>query len=195
MGETNDDSFVLMPSWVFASDYVLDPAVEVESLKTVGATWGSWRTWRSCGTDNVICHDFAQAQKLLLRGMASRCNFFIPQRDYQSLGRPTDVTLYHGDFDGEIDGIEDIVAAHLAAGQSNILLLLGFDLAKMPEIQDRHHRHRSHNRRGLITSLIRRDPKIQWVVVDHHDPLAADLGKLPNLTCDSLANVLKLLIQ
>jgi hypothetical protein len=44
-------------SWVLSDDIDLDPTQDIDALKLVGPLWGSWRTWRACQTDNVICHD------------------------------------------------------------------------------------------------------------------------------------------
>ena len=86
-------------NWIFADDLVLDPTIDVDQIKNIGATWGSWRTWRGCGTDNVLCHDRSRATELLGRAFQAVCNFHVPKKHYQDLGRPLGVKLYDGDFD------------------------------------------------------------------------------------------------
>ena len=108
-------------NWVFADGHQLDPAIDIEKLKSIGPTWGSWRTWRSCGTDNVICHDRSKAEELLTRSFQTSCNFYIPKKYYQELNRPAGVKLYEGDFTQELDHIEDIIALHLIASTSDIV--------------------------------------------------------------------------
>ena len=41
-------------NWVLADQVVLDPTVDIDAMKAIGSFWGSWRTWRAYGTDNVI---------------------------------------------------------------------------------------------------------------------------------------------
>lgn len=178
--------------WIFASQYRLDPAVDVDAVKNLGPTWGSWKTWRSCGTDNVICHERGKAQELLDRSFHNSCNFYIPKEFYQSLNRPQGVNLYDGDYRSELDDIEDIVAMHLASATNDIVLLVGFDLSKPAPIQDRFERHKVENRLGLIRGIINKDPARQWVLVDHPNPMDLAFQSLPNITCDEMSNVLKL---
>jgi len=180
-------------SWVVASDYQLDPSVDVEQIKSVGPIWGSWRTWRACGTDNVICHEQKKVRELLDRAFQAVCNFHIPRSLYEPLGRPVGCRLYDGSFDQELDGIEDIVAMHLAAADSDLVLMLGFDWTLPKTLEDRFERHKLTNRHGLIRGAISGTDRVQWVAIDSPD-LDKSYQNLANLTCDSLQNALKLLI-
>ena len=54
-------------SWVLADTLTLDPLVNIDAMKEIGPMWGSWKTWRSCQTDNVICYDLGKAQELIKR--------------------------------------------------------------------------------------------------------------------------------
>jgi hypothetical protein len=54
-------------SWILANGLIPDPELDLSKLKEIGPFWGGWQTWRSCGTDNVICNDFDRAQSLLAR--------------------------------------------------------------------------------------------------------------------------------
>jgi hypothetical protein len=181
-------------NWVLASTYQLDPVRDPEHLKTVGPIWGSWHTWRSCGTDNVVCHEFAKSRELIQRAFQAVCNFYVPRQFYQDLGRPIGIKLYDGNFQDDVDHIEDIVSMHLAASVSDIVLLLGFDLAERDLPQDRLERHRFRNYRGLLKSVIAAQDRVQWVAVDHAGKLEPSLGELSNLTCDTMQNALQLLI-
>jgi hypothetical protein len=180
-------------SWAVASDYQLDPTVSVEQVKSVGPIWGSWQTWRGCSTDNVICHQQKKARELLDRAFQAVCNFHIPRSLYESLGRPVGIRLYDGDFNQELDGIEDIVAMHLAAADSDIVLLLGFNWVLPKNTEDRFERHKITNRHGLIRGAITGNDRVQWVAIDCVD-LDKSYQNISNLTCDSLQNALKLLI-
>lgn len=186
-------SFAVKINWVVAANYRFDPIVDVEKLKSVGPIWGSWQTWRSCNTDNVICHQQQKSQELLDRAFQAVCNFYIPRGLYESLGRPLGIRLYDGDFDQELDHIEDIVALHLAAAGSDIVLMLGFDLVMSETVADRFERHKLTNRHGLIRSAISGKPLVQWVAVDNQH-LDKSYQLLPNLTCDVMPNVLQLLL-
>jgi hypothetical protein len=180
-------------SWVLSNTLILDPSVDIEAVKAVGPFWGGWQTWRSCGTDNVICNDFDRAQSLLARKFNQGCNFYIPNSIYQSLDQPSQVKLYDGTTDLDLDNKEEIIAMHLAASQSDIVLLLGFDWQPQAKKSDRLMEHRAQNYRTLIKHAITENDQVQWVLIDHPPELMLELKGLPNLTQDTLASVLKLL--
>ena len=180
-------------NWVFATGYNLDPTVNIEQLKSCGPTWGSWGTWRGCGTDNVICHDQPKLQQLLQRNFQANCNFYMPNNLYGDLGRPQGVRIYNGEYLAELDNIEDVVALHLVAPISDIVLLAGFNLAKLIPVEDRFELHKLRNYHGLVRSTIATSPTVQWVVVDHPAELDKAYRELDNITCDTMENVLQLI--
>lgn len=179
-------------SWVLSESVLLDPTQDLEPLKNIGAFWGSWSTWRSCQTDNVICNDPIRAGDLIKRNFQQTCNFYIPNAVFQQLGRPEGVRVYEGTFEHDLDHKEDIVALHLVVGTSDIVLLLGFDLTDRAPHPDRLEEHRRQNYRGLIRQAIKDNDGIQWVLVDHPGEIGKDM-RLDNLTADTMSNVLKLL--
>lgn len=181
-------------NWVFADTYQLDPTIDLERIKSIGPTWGSWRTWRGCGTDNVVCHDSAKAHELVKRALQAVCNLYIPKRYYQELGRPVGIKLYDGDFDHDLDHAEDVVSMHIVSGISDIVLMAGFDLGPISEVSDRFEKHKLQNYHGMIRSLLAQNETVQYVLVDHDANLDKAYQNLPNLTCDVMANVLKLLV-
>ena len=180
-------------NWAVATGYNLDPAVNIDLIKSIGPLWGSWQTWRGCGTDNVICHSGAKARELLDRAFQAVCNFYLPRSEYEFLKRPVGVKLYEGSYQEQLEDIEDIIALHLCASSSDIVLLLGYDLGVIPDNLAKLDQHRMINRHGLIRSAIAGSSQTQWVVVDHPRDLDKAYQTLPNLTCDSMASVLKLL--
>lgn len=182
-------------SSVYAATYQPGADLSPAKIQDIGSTWGSWRTWQSCDTDNVVCHDVAQARTLLRRALQSVCNFHAPQVLYQDLDRPMGVRWYQGDFREDCHDIEDIIAMHLAAAQSDLVLLLGFDFATPGVISDRLEQHRVRNRLGLLRGCIQNNSGVQWVLVDHAVEPDPAFAILPNLTRDSAANVLQLLSQ
>ena len=183
-------------SWVIAQGYQIDPVIELDKIKAVGPIWGSWRTWRSCGTDNVICHTATKAQELIQRDFQKNCNFFVPEKIFRNIGRPLKVQFYGGDFEQETTSIEDIIALHLSSSKSDIILLLGFNFQKIStDITDKFELHKIKNYYGLTCSLIASKPEIQFVLVDHTEELDKSFKDLTNLTCDTLENVLQLQAQ
>lgn len=181
-------------SWVVAQGHALDPSINIEAVRSIGSLWGSWQTWRAWSTDNVICHDRARARELLDRAFQAVCNFYVPRAQYEFLQRPVGVKLYEGDYNMEVDGLEDIVAMHLAGSQSDIVLLLGYDLSPLAAPDDRLERHKLQNRHGLMRGTMVANDQVQWVLVDHPAELDKAYQTLPNLTCDTMANVLQLLV-
>jgi hypothetical protein len=177
-------------SWVLADSAALDPTLDINDLKRLGAFWGSWKTWRAYQTDNVICHDQVKAAELLKRNFQTQCNFYIPNSIYPALGRPTGVRLYAGEFVHDIVRQEEIVAVHLAATTSDIVLLLGWDLTELPENSDRLQAHQAHHHRNLLYQALKDYNQIQWVVVDHAGDLAKNLTKLDNVVTDTMGTVL-----
>lgn len=180
-------------SWVVANRTLLDPTVDLEHIKQIGSLWGGWQSWRSCQTDNVICHDLSKAQELIQRQFHHNCNFYIPNSSYVTLDRPERVNLYEGDFMHEVEDREELIAMHLASGASDIILLLGFDWSEKPISTDKLVEHRAHNYRSLVKHAITNNPSVQWVLVDHPNPIMLGLSKIDNLTTETMSNVFKML--
>lgn len=179
-------------SWALSNDVLIDPTVEISNLKQLGSFWGGWRTWRSCQTDNVICHDRSKATELIQREFHKNCNFFVPNHLYLDINRPEGVKVYQGDFKHDVDNQEDIVAMHLAGSISDIVLLLGYDFGEQVKLENKLLEHRAHNYRTLTRQVIVSNPNIQWVAIDHDRDFRKDLQGLPNFGKDSLQNILKL---
>jgi hypothetical protein len=179
-------------SWVLSDSVVLDPTQNLAELKHVGSFWGSWRTWRACQTDNVICHDQVKAADLVQREFQNLCNLYIPETVNASLDRPDNVRVYGGEFAQDVTHQEEIVALHLAASVSDIVLLLGFDFSTQSRLDDPLLEHQATNYRGLVRQIILDNNHIQWVVVDHPADFREDLQGLSNLVKDNLGSILGL---
>lgn len=180
-------------NWIFGADWTPRPDIDMDRVRDIAPSWGSWRSWRACSTDNVICHDPVQARRLLDRAAQAICNFYIPRNQFLEIGRPKGVRLYDGEYLAEAQDLEDIIAMHLVVANSDIILLAGINLASPTMPTDPMAQHRLRNRMGLIRGAIANHPQIQWVLVDHPeypDPAFLDLA---NLTRDTMENVLKLL--
>jgi hypothetical protein len=178
-------------SWVFADTALLDPMANLSVMKEIGSSWGSWKTWRGCQTDNVICHNLEKAQDLVKRNFQNTCNFYIPNNNWVTLDRPDKVLLYEGNFLDEFQP-EEIVAIHLAACVSDIVLLVGFDWTEKTKNPNKLLEHRAHVYRTLIKHAMENNPEVQWVLVDHPEPVMKFLSKIPNLVQDTMENCLEL---
>ena len=180
-------------NWIFGADWTPRSDIDMDRVRDIAPSWGSWRSWRACGTANVICHDPVQARKLLDRAFQAVCNFYLPRNQFLEVGRPTGVRLYDGEYLAETQDLEDIIAMHFVIPNSDIILLAGINLASPTMPPDPMAQHRLRNRMGLIRSAMANNAQIQWVLVDHSeypDPAFLDLS---NLTRDTMENVLKLL--
>lgn len=180
-------------NWVLANHVDLDPTVDLGKLKSIGSLWGSWRTWRACQTDNVICHNAVRAEELIDKQFATICNFYVSSTVYQSLAQPPGVRTYGGDFSHEVQEQDEIVAMHLAATVSDIVLLLGFDWTAKPLSADADQKLLQHNYINLVREAIAGNPKTQWVLVDHSGAIMPELSKLTNLTQDIMTKVFAML--
>jgi hypothetical protein len=182
-------------NWVVADATIIPPDIDVAALKDIASIWGSWRTWRGCGTDNVICNDAGKARELLKRKMNEMCNMYIPDSIYVELDSPNAVRMYGGQFTFEIDNQDELIAIQLVSTQSDIVLLLGFDWADKPISTDRMAAHRATNYRRFVMDTIQNSPGIQWVLVDHQGDVMPELANFENLSQDTLENVMLLLLS
>ena len=174
-------------AWLFAENTVLPPTTPVQAIKDLAPIWGSWRTQRSYQSDNVVCWDPDQAEKLVRQGYAKICNLYIPESIYKQLEKPAGVRVFGGGFDFAVDSVDDIIATHLVASVADVILMVGFDL----ETKAKSSASRN-NYIGILAQAISTSGK-QWVIIDHHTDLAEPIQKLPNITRDLLPNVLQLL--
>jgi len=179
-------------SWVLPDMATLDPAHDINKLKNRGTFWGSWRTWRAWQTDNVICHDQAKAAELIKRDFQSRCNFYISDSAYISLDRPAGVKVYAGEFVHDVIQQEEIVALHLAASTSDIVLLYGWNLSKLDldNESDRLVVNQQRHHRNMVISALKQYTEKTWVIVDHAEPLDPMISGLENVVTDQLEAIL-----
>lgn len=177
-------------NWAIADTAHLDLVVDLVQVKNLGPIWGGWQTWREWATDNVVCHDISQARNLVSKNFHSRCNMYVPASAYQELDRPKGVQLYQGEFHQTVDHPDDIVSMHLAAANSDIVLLFGFDLSPRELDGDKLAQHKWHNYKQYVLHIVKGNPDVQWVLLDHSNDIEKDFQKIPNLLFDTLTNVL-----
>lgn len=177
-------------SWVLSDSVQLDPTQDIEELKTLGAFWGSWRTWRVCETDNVICHDQVKAAELIRRDFQNTCNFYVPDTVHVNLDRPSGVKIYAGEFSHNVIHQEELVAMHLAATTSDIVLMLGWDLSELKPDPDPLTANRERHHRNMVRQAFLTYDQIQWVIVDHPNDLDKNIATLSNVVTDTLDSIL-----
>ena len=119
------------------------------------------------------------------------CNFYIPQKSYAALGRPPGVQVFDGQFPGDFDNQEDIVAMHLVS-KSDLVLLLGFNLAEVTDT-DATVKHLNKSYQAAACAVIKNNSSTTWVVIDHLTDLDKSFANLENISCDTYENVLQLL--
>lgn len=180
-------------SWVFFAGHRPDPNIDINVLKDIGSTWGSWKTWQYCRTDNTICHDVKQCQQLVAKDFHKTSNFYVPKKLLPDLtSAQVRVCAYDGEFAKPVTDIEDVIAMHLAAAASDLVLLAGADFGT-PQISDEKQRQDLTDRHGLLRGVITGNPKVQWVAIDHVRVLDTAYQNLSNLTSDKISSVLQLL--
>jgi hypothetical protein len=177
-------------SWVLSDSVQLNPTQDIAVFKTIGAFWGSWRTWRACETDNVICHDQVKASEFVKRDFQRSCNFYIPDTAYANLDRPTGVKIYAGEFVHDVIHQEELVAMHLAATTSDIVLMLGWNLAELKPDPDLLATNRERHHRNMVRQAFLTYDQTQWVIVDHATALDKNIATLPNVVTDTLDSIL-----
>jgi hypothetical protein len=180
-------------NWVLANHVNLDPTVDLAQIKSIGSIWGSWRTWRACQTDNVICHSGTQARELIEKRFPDVCNFYVSNEIYTALKNPDRVRSYGGEFSHDVAEQDEIVAMHLAAGVSNIVLLLGFDWTAQIGPSNNEKKLLRHNYINLVREAMAGNAQTQWVLIDHPGKLVSELASLPNLTQDTMTAVIGML--
>jgi hypothetical protein len=179
--------------WIVASGSQRPDNCELNDIKHIGPIWGAHNTWRSWKTDNVVASGVSACKLMLERKIQLHSNLYIPRTLYSDLGRPNDVNLYDSPNWMEAKDIDDVIAMNLAAANSDIVLLFGFDLSTPESSGDTIKDRMVKNRYGIILSLIRGFDHTQWVLIDPPSDTDASFGSLANFTCDSLSNVLTLL--
>lgn len=177
-------------AWVLSEDYA-DPIAKSDTIKDIGATWGSWKTWRSWSTDNVLCADNTKAQDLIKRAFHSVCNFYIPQKSYTLLNRPAGVKVFDGDFPDDFAKQEDVIAMHLCC-QSELVLCMGFNLQEVTA-EDPKTKFLQQSYLAAIRGVIKNNPNTQFVFIDHPGDLDKTFEICENISCDTYENVLQLL--
>jgi hypothetical protein len=180
-------------SWVISQ--ITPPAfADPELIRSIGPAWGSWHTWKNYKTDNIICTDLTEAKMLMQRAMHAVTNFYIPRDFYSELGRPVGLKMFDGQFKGPAHkNKDDVVALNLTAQTSDIVLMLGFNLAPI-ETEDKIEKVIEQAYQMNVRSVIRDNLNVQFVLVEYQHELAKVFTELENLTQDGLQAVIEMLL-
>ena len=181
-------------NWVLSSTVVnrRDWGSYPQAMKDIAPLWGSWKTWVDFNTDNVICHDLDKSRDLINRAFHAVCNFYVWRDHHDQLGRPARVSVYDGSYHVSVPDIEDIVAMHLAASKSDMVLLLGFDFGRVISTDNAELDQGLRDRLGMLRGALA-STNVQWVAIDHDAVPDASFANLTNFTRDTMDNVLRLL--
>lgn len=174
-------------SILFANNARIDPLIDIESLRETGLTWGVWSQWHQCYPHRVLCHDATVAQRLIAGRFNNRCDLYIPETVFRALRSPPGVKSYGGEFLHEIPNPEEIVAMHLAAVESDIVVLVGYDWT-LPDTSDSVQTYIAENRLSVIQEAIDLTPDVQWIIADADVPEM--LKQFENVDHDTLENII-----
>lgn len=179
-------------TWVIDQDAIARPNTNLAKMKDLGSTWGSWATWKEWKTDNIVAYDYAKTADLVRRKYQDYSNLYIQENYYNQLNRPTNVKLYNGSFDTDFSNQEQVMAMILTAATADVVILLEFNLnPEMPT--DPYQRHLKKNYQTAVTRALMTFPNTQWVFVDPIGEINNTITELPNVSCDTMENVLQLI--
>lgn len=176
-------------TWVL-SEEILEGTLDMDIVKAVCPSWGSWKVWKEHKVDNCVCSHTGEAGNLIKRALHAVCNLYIPQDAYTKLGNPLGVKLFDGAFASKTVGNkDDIVALNLATPNNDIVLMSGFNFTPMYSTDVAREEY-YFNVRALINS----HPDTQFVLVDYDGELASWAKELDNLSVDTIDSVKSLLV-
>lgn len=181
-------------NWVLSNNPASSTQHDIKTLSPKSQLWGGWSSWHTFMTDNIICHDHASATKLVEKKFYLSNKVYFPATFKIDFGVLPKVVYYGGEFAHEIDNCEEIVAMHLCASLSDIVLLHGFDWRNLSTHTDEFDQYKKHCYKNLVAEVIKACPNVQWVLVDHKELPFEELNGLENLCCDTLENVKTLII-
>jgi hypothetical protein len=181
-------------NWVLSQAFSACEDQDWQRIQNCAPTW-SGAGPRQITAQNSICSNAAACLQLLKSAAYQRTNLYVPHDFWLEHGQPTVVRVFQATPYPNITDVDDIIALHLAAAHSDIVLMLGFDLClntgpidgKTAKIMQDYH--------GLLRSLIVNTPETQFVAIDQPQILSASYQGIANLTCDTLQAVLTLMEQ
>lgn len=181
-------------SWVL-SEEIPSGSLDMEIVKAVCPSWGSWKTWKEHKTDNCICSHVGEAGNLIKRAFHAVCTLYIPQDAYARLGNPLGVKLFDGTFASKtVCNKDDIVALNLATPNNDIVLMSGFNFKPLYSSDKEEERVAREEYYFNVRALIKAHSTTQFVLVDYDGELASWAKELDNVTIDTIDSVKSLLV-
>jgi len=175
------------------SEQIAKNVTNVNELKNVAPTWGSCLIYNNYNVDNIICNDIKQSEKLIKHNVQNNVNFYMPQENFNTLGKPSNIKVFQGTFnDTNINHKDDIVTLNVVTNMYDIILLLGFKFTKPKAKSEQLEQHKQLAYLHNIKSIIEENKNKQFVLVNYKGKLSKDFDSIENLSRDSLANVLEL---
>lgn len=181
-------------NWVLSREFSTCEDQDWQRIQNCAPTW-SGSGPRQITAQNTICSNAAGCLQLLKSAAYQRTNLYVPHDFWQEQGQPAVVRVFQATPYPNIPDVDDIVALHLAAAHSDIVLMLGFDLCLKIGTIDAKTAKTLQEYHGLLRSLIVNTPETQFVAIDQPQILAPSYQGIPNLTCDTLQAVLTLMEQ
>ena len=175
------------------SEQIGKKVVDVDTLKDVAPTWGSCSMYNNYNVDNIICNDIKQAERLIQHNTQNEVNFYMPQEDFSTLGNPSNIKTFQGEFnDSNINFKDDIIAMNVVTATYDIILMLGFKFTKPKAKAEQLEQHKQLAYLYNIKTIIEDNEDKQFVLVNYKGKLSKDFDSIDNLSRDSLSNVLEL---
>lgn len=182
-------------NWVLASQYTHCDDIDWQRIQNCAPTWAALDSKRKLSAQNSVCSSGTACLAALESAAFNSTNLYVPHDFWQQQGRPGNVRAFQGTPYPNIAGVDDIIALHLAAAHSDIVLMLGFDFCLNTGPVDRRTAKSLQEYHGLLRSLIVNTPETQFVAIDQGQQLASPYQNIANLTCDTLQAVLTLMEQ
>ena len=174
------------------SKQIAKNVIGIDELKNVAPTWGSCSIYNDYNVDNIICNNIRQSEKLIKHNVQNNVNFYMPQENFNTLGKPPNIKVLQGTFnDPNINYKDDIVTLNVVTNMYDIILLLGFKFTK-PKATDKLKQHKQLAYLHNIKTIIETNKDKQFVLVNYKGKLSKDFDSIENLSRDSLENVLEL---
>lgn len=181
-------------NWVLAHRFLTCDLQDWQRIQDCAPTWSSTIP-RKITAQNSVCSNAAECQQLLKSAAYQHTNLYVPHDFWLEHGQPTVVRVFQATPYPNIKDVDDIIALHLAAAHSDIVLMLGFDLCLNTGPVDAKTAKTMRDYHGLLRSLIVNSPEAQFVAIDQPQMLSPSYQGIANLTCDTLQAVLTLMEQ
>lgn len=181
-------------TWVI-SEEIHANALDMNIVKAVAPSWGSWKVWKHYRIDNTVCIDVDQADNLIKRALHAVTNLYVPQSAYVDLGSPIGVRLFDGSFTNDnITNGDDIVALNLATPNTDLVLMSGFNFQPLLNTDTEILRLAREQYYFNVRAIMHHNRDVQFVLVDYNYEQASWLKQVDNLTIDSMNSVKNLLV-